>query len=240
MTIEQIVASPEYKRLARRSEVNAQMAASMRPGISGMMFANRQESQFERPAIRGIACRYHEVFTHEGKLTTFVAGCFKDSLARGQSVKLQLEHDEAIVLADSGLRFFDTEEGLVFEYEVPRNQAGAIISSLVASGSRTDVSVGTRNLKSTTRNIRGHDVRLITSADLEEISLCTDGLVALSHARVVDLESALSLEDEASGSTLRFIGRCNDLKTASKRFSATLDRLSQPPKTRAYTAQDFW
>jgi len=229
---------PDIHRHADRANMAAQMAGSTRPGIVGIMLANRRESRFERPAIRGIACRYNVPFEYEGKLTAFAPGCFKDSL---RDVALQLEHDEQIVLAENGLRFVDGPDFLAFELELPHNQHGGIIASLVASGSRTDCSVGTRNLQATTRRIRGHDVRLITDGDLVELSLCVDGAVASSHARVVDLENChLSLEDEARCGVLSTWGGANEIATATKRLAATIDKISQPPAPRVYSVHHAW
>ena len=217
------------------------MATTAPPGFSGLAFANRQESRYERPAIRGIACRYNVPFQYEGKLTAFVAGCFTDSLNSGRTVDLRLEHDEQIVLANAGIRFVDTADFLAFEYEPQHDQSGAVITGLVASGSRTDVSVGARLAKTTTRNMQGHGVRLVTSANLVEISLCESGAVPTAHARVVDLDDALTLEAEAQAGVLGITGRGNELVTCAKSLRAKLDLIEDgysPPGVEADSVAD--
>lgn len=241
MTMEPI-RIPHFNHYARRAQAAARMSGSARRGVRGLMFANRIESAMERPAIRGLAVRYGEVFTFEGHLHAFMPGCFSDSLASGEEIDVRVDHEASTVLGStaSGLRFVDTAEGLAFDYEPPRDMQGALAISLVASDNRTDVSVGARQLTTVVRNIRGHDVRLITKARLAEISLCKDGLVPTAHSRVVDLDTALPLEAEAETTIMRTTALANDLKTGVKRLAATVDTLSGPLRQRSYPIHHIW
>lgn len=236
----QPISVPHFQWHARRASDAARMSGGARRGVRGLMFANRTESLMERPAIRGMACKYHSVFEHNGQLHAFLPGCFTDSLASGDSVELRVEHDAHNVLASSGLRFVESEEGLTFEYEPPRDMQGALVISLVASESRTDVSVGTRDLTTVVRNIRGHDVRLITKARLVEASLCKEGAVPTSHARVVDLASAMSLEAEAATTVMRTTALANDLKISVKKLAATVNAIATPRTRSSYAAHHVW
>jgi phage head maturation protease len=139
------------------------------------------------------------------------------------------------------LRFVDSEAGLAFEYEPPRDMRGATILSLVASENRSDVSVGVRNMTTLLKNIRGHDVRLITDVEtILEISLCKSGAVKMSHARVVDLAEAPTLEDEARWGSLRTWGVANDVIQSSRSMKATADALTAPTASRSYLVHHDW
>lgn len=201
-------------RIASRAHAAARMsggAAFGRP--RGMGFANHVENHHERPGLRGLACVYGQVFERDGTLHAFVQGCFTASLTSGSEISLQIEHDPNIVFGStrSGLKFVDTQEGLAFEFEIPKTQPGSMLTSIVASRDRTDVSVGVDIVSSEVRQFRGRDVKLITAAALREISVCREGAVSQSHARVVDLDGVLSLHDEIKHGVVAFMGRMNEM-----------------------------
>jgi HK97 family phage prohead protease len=229
---------PYLNHYSRRADIAAKMAVrGDARGASGHMWANHEASTFKRPAIRGAAVVYGEMFEHEGELCAFVPGCFSAGLRSGKPVEFRADHAEPLTFAGA-LRFDDNVEGLMFEFEPEQDERGAIVLSLCASGGRTDVSVGARHLEVTTRNIRGHDVRLITKADIAEISLCATGRVPNSHARVVDLANAMTLEAEASTGVLRMAGLINETVTRSKALAA---HFHEPePVRRSYGVDHIW
>lgn len=219
---------PDLARHAARSHLAARMAAKSPGGrLIGMAFVNHAANHAERPAVRGFACVYNQVFDRKGVLHAFLPGCFTASLASGSEIKIQLEHDEHTVFGSTrnGLRFIDTPEGLAFEFVVPKSQAGAILVSMVASGNRPDVSVGVERHETITKTFHGHEVRMISKADLCEISACKDGAVEQSHVRLVDLAEAPSLEDEIKNGMVAFFGRANETITQSKRIAASIASL---------------
>ncbi|OWK18290.1 hypothetical protein AJ88_03610 [Mesorhizobium amorphae CCBAU 01583] len=185
------------------------------------------------------------MFDRDGVLHAFLPGCFTASLAAAREIKIQLEHQSNTVFGSTrnGLSFIDTAEGLGFEFEVPRSQAGAMLVSMVASGDRPDVSVGVDILETMTRPFRGHDVRMITKADLREISACKEGAVGQSHVRLVDLADAAPFRDELTNGTVAFMGRMNEMTTRSKARKARLEHVldgadaeaAKPRVRRAYT-----
>lgn len=176
--------------------------------------------------MRGYACTYNTVFTHKGVLTALLPGCFTASLASRNGVDMQLEHDDNIVFGSTatGLAFIDTPEGLAFEFPVPKSQAGAILLSMVASGDRPDISVSADILESTTREFQGHDVRLVSKANLREISACRDGKIRKSHVRLVDLAVAPPLKEELANGMVSFMARMNEMTTQAKVSASSLAR----------------
>jgi HK97 family phage prohead protease len=234
---------PDLDRYAAKAHLAARMGATAPGGVHGIMFANHAASLMERPAVRGFACTYNTVFTHKGVLTALLPGCFAACLASRSHVDMQLEHNDNTVFGstDTGLAFTDCQEGLAFEFPVPKSQAGAILLSMVASGDRPDVSVSADIIESTTREFQGHDVRLVSKANLLEISVCRDGAIGKSHARIVDLAEAPSLQEELASGLVAFMGRQNELATQAKATRASLERKldaierDTAPTRRAYT-----
>jgi HK97 family phage prohead protease len=240
MRPEQIVI-PNLTRLTNHAHFAARVAGGQPGGkVAGLAFANHAAVHAERPALRGYACVYGQTFNRNGTLHAFLPGCFTASLASRRDVKLQLEHDEHIVFgstASGGLSFVDTDEGLAFEFEIPAGQSGAVAASLVASENRTDVSVGADIIETVTRNFHGHDVRMITRAELREASICKEGAVALSHVRVVDLADSLSLRDELKHGVVMLSARMNENATTVKRTARSIARLKEALEARASEGQ---
>ncbi|MGX9574081.1 HK97 family phage prohead protease [Mesorhizobium sp. f-mel] len=209
-------------RAAKRAHLAARMMGSSRLRAQsgfGLAFASLEESAFERPVMRGIACAYNQVFERDGKLYAFVKGCFSESLKRGDAINVQLEHEQTHIFGStsSGLKFVDGDDFLAFDFDIPRTILGSILLSMVAGGSRTDVSVGTGTCTIEKRTFHGREVSLVVEAKLKEISLCSDGAVTHSHARIVDGANAMSLADElGSGELLKFMARWNEIGTRSK------------------------
>lgn len=221
---------PDFAATAARATVAAKMANDARVGVgrvAGRMFANHPQSTMRRPALRGIACHYGEVFERDGKLFAFVRGCFAKAL-KSEKISIRVDHvaNTDFGSTASGLRFVDADDFLAFEYELPQSQAGAVAASMVACGGRTDVSVGAREPKLILKNIQGHDVNLVIEAGIEEISICEDGAVKRSHVYVVDLEEAAPLCDEVRNGTLRMTSLTNELVTGSKRALRTAEAIS--------------
>ncbi|TIN94615.1 MAG: hypothetical protein E5Y03_31875 [Mesorhizobium sp.] len=233
---------PDLERHAARAQTAVRLGARLPGGVSGLMLANHAESLMDKPAVRGFAATYGTPFYHKGVLTALMPGCFTASLASRGNVEFQLEHDDNIVFGSTatGLAFIDTPDGLAFEFPVPKSQAGAILLSMVASGDRPDISVSADILDSTTREIQGHDVRVVTKATLREISACRDGAIGESHVRLVDLAEAPSLRQELDSGVVAFMGRHNERMTKGKARSAQLakmlDESDAPPRRYAFNA----
>ncbi|MFD1985902.1 HK97 family phage prohead protease [Mesorhizobium newzealandense] len=235
MTAHSIIEIPDLSRHAARAEIAAKMAGmagmagmanGKRAGISGHMYANHPQSTMQRPALRGIACQYGEVFDRDGEEFAFVKGCFTEALR--SEIKIRIDHTEHTDFGSTaaGLRFIDGDDFLAFEYELPETQSGAVVTSMVASGGRTDVSVGARKPTIVAKTLRGRDIKLIVAAGMEEISLCADGAVRNSHVRIVDLVEAQPIETEIRNGTLRTVAVGNELATASKRLLKTAEALN--------------
>lgn len=190
----------------------------------GIMFANHEQSEYDKPALRGLACTYSTVFEIEGRLHALMPGCFTDSL-RDDVADIQIDHIKGTVVGDtrSGLRFVDTGDGLAFEFLVPKGEAGSAMASMVACDGRTDISVGVDAIASEVKNIRGHDVQLVTKAKLREISICRSGAVKEASVRICDAAGPNTLEDDIAYGTLAFVARVNEISTRAKEILATAE-----------------
>ncbi|MFC3322146.1 hypothetical protein [Mesorhizobium cantuariense] len=241
MTAHSIIEIPDLSRHAARAEIAAKMAGmagmanGKRAGISGHMYANHPQSVMVRPAVRGIAVQYGETFEKDGELYAFVAGCFTEAL-KGE-IAIRIDHMEGtdFGLTAAGLRFIDSGDFLAFEYELPKTQSGAVVTSMVASGGRTDVSVGARQPTIVAKSLRGVDIKLIVAAGLEEISICADGAVKQSHVRIVDLAQAQPLEAEVRNGTLRTVALGNELVSSAKRILETAEALNAEAEPKRVT-----
>ncbi|MGO4837546.1 HK97 family phage prohead protease, partial [Rhizobiaceae sp. 2RAB30] len=124
-----------HAHYAARAAAAAQISPASNSGRPiGLGFANHLENHYGRPALRGFACVYGQVFGRgDGMLHAFIKGCFTDSLASGREIKLQLEHDPNIVFGSTqdGLKFVDTNDGLALEFEISDTQAGSMLTSIV-------------------------------------------------------------------------------------------------------------
>jgi len=129
------------------------------------------------------------VVTSNGELRAFVPGCFADSLRSGKTIQFRLQHEAANVVAttrDNLTIVDDPKVGLTFRLRVPGTMIGQIVASMVQKESRTNMSIGYSILDDVVRNIAGHQVRLITEADLLELSLVKEGAIRRAFAMIVD------------------------------------------------------
>jgi HK97 family phage prohead protease len=151
--------------------------------------STRRQAETQR-CIDGLATAYNRVHQHptKGHLEVMVEGCFAKSLASGRQIDFCLDHDRAITVGSTraGLVLEDAADGLLFRLEVPANHVGAAAARMVEINQKASMSVGYRIVASETLNIGGHDVRFITEAELEEISLCRNGAVPNTFAMIAD------------------------------------------------------
>jgi HK97 family phage prohead protease len=134
-------------------------------------------------------CSMNEPLVHSNEIWVFQAGCFSDSLRASKEIHFQLDHDNSrrVASTKNALTFADDDVGLGFRLDLSEVSQGGALKREVDSGRRGAISVGIRNDENHIKMYGKHAVRIITKADLLEISLLSgDGACALAHAGVVD------------------------------------------------------
>jgi HK97 family phage prohead protease len=88
-------------------------------------------------------------------------------------VRFLHQHNEAACVATTRdfLKLHADKLGLAFELTIPDSKLGAETKAFVRAYEKTGVSVGFNTTDCEIRNFDGINVRLIKSADLQEISL---------------------------------------------------------------------
>lgn len=147
----------------------------------------------QRPVIDGVAAKYNVPMNYKGELVVFHKaagdhGCFYDSIARGDNIKLCVDHDVDAVFADKhcGFEVFETDDAVTFRSDVARSKNPMALLGVVASKNRRCASVQCDIQESEVRNCGGKPVRFITKAKLNEISLVKLGLNTPSFAFIND------------------------------------------------------
>src|SRR4051794_35932470 len=164
-----------------------------REGPHGLPHFEKKAPAHQRmktPVIEGYACIYNKAHINggNGKIEAFVPGCFEDSLRSTQPIEFQLQHDNANVVGSTRdhLTLVDRPEGLAFRMRLPKTMIGYVAGRMVDNNQKGDMSVGYRVLQDAYHDIAGHRVRLITAANLLEISLVKRGAEAHAFAYLAD------------------------------------------------------
>jgi HK97 family phage prohead protease len=128
-------------------------------------------------AIDGYGIIYDQALIYDDEIWVFEPGCFSNSLKAGNEIHFQLDHDEKQRLASTrnALSFADDETGLAFRLELDDLKNGAELKRMVDTGRRACISVGIRNEETHIKMFGKHPVRIITKAELVEVSLVGAG-----------------------------------------------------------------
>lgn len=146
----------------------------------------------EDVALHGYALLYNEPLVYENEIWYFEPGCFRDSLMGSAPIYYQLDHDKSTRIAstrDDALKFADDEVGLAFTLDLEDSPKGAALKREVDSGRRAAVSVGIRNEESHIKMYGKHAVRVITKAELLEVSMCGAGKCANAFVATASIGS---------------------------------------------------
>jgi HK97 family phage prohead protease len=211
-------------------------------------------STVEDVALHGWAILYNEPLDYEGAIWYFVPGCFSDSLNGSTPIYYQLDHDESTRIAstrDGALKFTDDEVGLAFTLDLEDSPKGAALKREVDSGRRAAVSVGVRNEESHIKMYGKHAVRVITKAELLEVSMvgagkCTNAFVATasvgSEPLAAGKKSPMFRINFAAHQLKRIEQRAVERSNAIELLKARLDRLvgKQPTRNDPQSDLDNW
>jgi HK97 family phage prohead protease len=211
-------------------------------------------SPVEDVALHGYAMLYDEPLAYENEIWYFVPGCFRASLMGSAPIYYQLDHDNSTRVAstrDGALKFADNEVGLAFTLDLEDSPKGAALKREVDSGRRAAVSVGVRNEESHIKMYGNHAVRVITKAELLEVSMVGAGRCANAFVATATIGSEpLSAGDKGPMFKINFAAhqlkrikqraaeRSNDIES----LKARLDRLvgKQPTRTDPQSDLNTW
>jgi|GEM_PF-6315550 len=144
---------------------------------------------YKLKCMDGLATKYDKIVVVDGEKRAFVPGCFEMSLRSNRPIQFLVQHNAPNLVATSrdNLSVIDDPKvGLTFRLRVPNTMVGQIAARMVEAGSRTAMSIGYSIEDDEVHDIAGHRVRLITRADLKEISLVKAGAIRHAFAMIVD------------------------------------------------------
>ncbi|MGO7331749.1 HK97 family phage prohead protease [Rhizobium leguminosarum] len=147
----------------------------------------KPDTQIAGDTLVGIACRFGVLHKNRDDYELFQQGCFARSLAGKQAVRLLIDHDESKLVTTSAdaLKIESDDKEVRISCAVPDSPLGRLLSKAVKSDGRIEMSVGFSAIcdRRVTLN-DGKSVRVITDADLYEISVVTCGAVPGTKAEI--------------------------------------------------------
>jgi HK97 family phage prohead protease len=156
---------------------------------------NAAKDNVDGLALDGFALLYDQPLIYDNEIWVFEAGCFSDSLRVSKEIFFQIDHDtnRRVASTRNALSFSDDEIGLAFRLGLDDLKQGAELKRMVDAGRRAAVSVGIKNDESHIKMFGKHPVRIITKAELFEISLvgagkCPNAFVGVVNADFEPLE----------------------------------------------------
>lgn len=159
------------------------------PKREPVTFRDSAGRRVNRPALQGYACLYNTPFHHDGEYLIFQSGCFSSMMAGADRVGLRVNHDASQVIAATGLQFDSNLDGLAFRFAIDElSPSAAAIRDCLTDSDRACVSMGCTIEASDVRKVAGFDVRYITRASLNEVSLVKLGAVPETFAALVSLD----------------------------------------------------
>ena len=142
-----------------------------------------------KPAIQGRAALFNKPIVHKGEVKVFIKGAFDEVISSGKEVRLQLDHDDDLVVGsteDGRLELRADDRGVAVRFALQDDG----IAEMVAERKFDGVSVGCAHLYGYVKEVEDEPVKFITKADLDEVSLVTRGAVKQAFATVVDADYA--------------------------------------------------
>jgi HK97 family phage prohead protease len=195
------------------------------------------DNETERhPVLAGLATKFNQPFVHDDQIKMLAPGVFTSSLATGQRIALQLDHDNGTAAAntDSGLALKETDLGLLFYLDLRRAKNPGAIHAIVDGGNRACVSVSYGVEQERCETYAGHKVRVITQASLKEISLVRRGVVEQAFAFITDNIYTPSIEGLDKSTVFALCRADHNVRRATKairdntaQLKARVDRLCE-------------
>jgi len=216
----------------------ANRMASRYEKIYGRMRAAQKAAQNDRLqdiVLDGYGVLYNEPLVYENEIWIFEPGCFSQSLNSGREIHFQIDHDdnERVASTRNALSLVDSEVGLAFRLALSDVERGEELLEMVETGKRSAISIGIRNEDTHFRMFGEHPVRIITKAELVEISQVGAGKCQNAFVGVVRTDfEALGSGKKGAWFTLNFVAhKMKRLKAASNNRSDAIasiaNRLAQ-------------
>lgn len=176
------------------------------------------------PCLDGFATLYNKAYVHDGQVKVLRPGCFAGTLRAEKSVDFFVEHDRenAVASTRDNLSLVDRPEGLAFRLRLPKTMLGYVVGRMVDNDNKVGMSIGYRANVDECRDIGGTPVRIISDAELVEISLVRRGAVALAFTAMVDGDDVPSPTAESLSPTFELRQSWHRLETAFRRLEETL------------------
>ena len=161
---------------------------------------------------------------------------FARSLASGQRIALQLDHDDGTVAASTanGLELAESDVGLLFRLDMRRVRNASAIHSIVDGNNRACVSVSYAVEQERIETFAGHKVRVITQASLRELSLVRRGVAEEAFAFVTDDVSNPSIAQLEDSDMFKICRADHNVRRATRaiqddtaQLTARIDRLCE-------------
>lgn len=186
------------------------------------------------PRVDVVALRYRSCFKYQGDWYAFLPGCFDDSLEDG--VGLWIDHQEATCQATtkSGLNIVSDDDSLRLSIDLDKVRQPTVVSGILRSESRSAASIGCTILASEDHIIDGLDVRIVSRARLNEVSLVRQGSHQHAFATLVDNNSTPPPRTNEMSATLQGAAALHKIKLAITTMKQSLQYGEKTP-TANYT-----
>jgi HK97 family phage prohead protease len=182
-----------------------------------------------RWAITGYATVFNSPHQHRGRIDVFTADAFNVSLAIDAPFAALIQHSYKNPIAATGvnLELLPDDHGLAFRIEIKGSDKASIAARMVETGQRVGMSVGYVVKASENKTADGVPYRLITRAQLLEISIVEEGAVPQAYAALVDLDQhKTSLREDSRYGFLRRGEHVRDVEARVRRITSALRTLS--------------
>jgi hypothetical protein len=162
--------------------------------------------------LQGVACRFGEVIDDGTKLLYLRPGCFTEHA----NVKLLFDHKgNSLASTDNRLEVHVGQESLVFRFHIPESWTEQFKNQADDLDTYLPVSCGFSITKSELIAVDGAQIKVVTEATLNEISLISEEpAVKATFARVVGADSCNDLADDCE--RMELIGRYISLHRKAK------------------------
>jgi phage head maturation protease len=169
-----------------RVEGRQQVAA---PAVARRRFLSSDNRELKRPGIQGFACLHDKAFFASGRWRAMKTGAFINTIFDGKPKQLLFEHNPKEVLAESGIEFENCLDGLAFRMPLSASRRPFDIYDAVMDNSKPCLSIGGEVVEHTVIKPQdGVEWDYVSKASLSEISLCYEGAVSGTFAKIVDID----------------------------------------------------
>jgi HK97 family phage prohead protease len=157
-------------------------------------------------ALSGYGVKYNTPYFHNGKYNCIQSGSFDDSLASGDTVRMLMEHDDALEFGDSktNLILHSDDFGLAFRCHLRSDEISRHVVKLAESKAFLDCSIGFsyRASDTYTRTVSKTEVLFIRKAEIQEISFLRAGACSETSAVLEDADKCGALFEDCKSMRL--------------------------------------